>query len=69
MMMLQIRTNGWTHPDPWTATTDVIAPLTGGLLGMLLLPAAVVWALRHFIDLPAGGKFICEFLAKFQCIP
>ncbi|EGN95092.1 hypothetical protein SERLA73DRAFT_61388 [Serpula lacrymans var. lacrymans S7.3] len=48
---------GWTRPDPLTATKEVIGPLTGGFLGMVLLPAAMVWAARHFLALPIDNKF------------
>ncbi|KAJ7574391.1 hypothetical protein C8J56DRAFT_803140 [Mycena floridula] len=34
----QIARNGWTRPDPIAATKDVIAPLTAGLIAMILLP-------------------------------
>lgn len=56
----QIATNGWTHADPWKATKEVIAPVTGGLLGMICLPAAVLWGLRQLGTTPMDGKFICE---------
>ncbi|KAG2142827.1 uncharacterized protein EDB93DRAFT_1241500 [Suillus bovinus] len=50
--------NGWTHPDPKQATKEVIIPLIAGLLGMLVLPAAAVWGLREFFDLPSSPKFM-----------
>ncbi|KAH9893215.1 hypothetical protein C8Q73DRAFT_746014 [Cubamyces lactineus] len=31
--------NGWTHMDPMRTTIEVIAPITVGLLGMILFPA------------------------------
>ncbi|KAF8625036.1 hypothetical protein AX17_006950 [Amanita inopinata Kibby_2008] len=55
----RIMDNGWTHPDPATATKEVIAPLTAGLLGMIVLPGAL-FKLTQFL-LPSvdfGGKFI-----------
>ncbi|KAH7910305.1 hypothetical protein BJ138DRAFT_1009132 [Hygrophoropsis aurantiaca] len=53
-----ITNNGWTHPDPYTATTEVITPLVGGFLGMLALPAVAIWCLRYFWDLPITNKFL-----------
>lgn len=56
--VVTIITNGWTHPDPKQATKEVIIPLVVGLLGMLVLPAAAVWGLREFFDLPLSPKFM-----------
>ncbi|KAH7924153.1 hypothetical protein BV22DRAFT_1091457 [Leucogyrophana mollusca] len=53
-----ILNNGWTHPDPHAATTEVIAPLAGGFLGMLVLPAVVIWSVRHFWHVPVSNKFM-----------
>jgi len=55
----RIIANGWTRPDPIAATKDFIAPLAGGLLGMILFPGAVFRAAQFFfpvIDL--DDKFI-----------
>lgn len=56
--VVTIINNGWTHPDPKQATKEVIMPLVFGLLGMLVLPAAAVWGLREFFDLPLSPKFM-----------
>ncbi|KAG1811581.1 hypothetical protein EV424DRAFT_1570387 [Suillus variegatus] len=56
--VVTIINNGWTHPDPKQATKEVIIPLVAGLLGMLVLPAAAVWGLRKFFDLPLSPKFM-----------
>lgn len=56
--VVTIINNGWTHPDPKQATKEVIIPLIGGLLGMLFLPAAAVWGLREFLNLPLSPKFM-----------
>ncbi|KAG1839691.1 hypothetical protein F4604DRAFT_1835027 [Suillus subluteus] len=56
--VVTIINNGWTHPDPKQATKEVIIPLVVGLLGMLVLPAAAVWGLREFFDLPLSSKFM-----------
>jgi len=53
-----IANNGWTHPDPWKATKEIIGPVTGGLMLLLLCPAAVVWGLRQAFSLPIECKFI-----------
>ncbi|KAG0698227.1 hypothetical protein DFH29DRAFT_834916 [Suillus ampliporus] len=56
--VVTIINNGWTHPDPKQATKEVIIPLAGALLSMLVLPAAAVWGLREFFDLPLNPKFM-----------
>lgn len=56
--VVTIINNGWTHPDPKQATKEVIIPLVVGLLGMLVLPAATVWGLQEFLDLPSSPKFM-----------
>lgn len=53
-----IRRNGWTHPDPLKATREVIAPLTAGLLGMILLPPAVVWGALRVTGLQVNEKLL-----------
>ncbi|KAK0238548.1 hypothetical protein EDD85DRAFT_1022072 [Armillaria nabsnona] len=51
--------NGWTHPDPVTATKEVIVPVTVGLLGMIILPGLLFTILRHFLPfLPVNDKFV-----------
>ncbi|KAI0761783.1 hypothetical protein BD413DRAFT_700194 [Trametes elegans] len=53
--------NGWTHLDPIRATTEVIGPVTAGLLGMIIMPAAALWAASRLIDLPMDADFLCTF--------
>ncbi|KAF9460561.1 hypothetical protein BDZ94DRAFT_1197761 [Collybia nuda] len=54
-----ITTNGWTHPDPMQATREVIGPVTGGLLGMIIFPGVVFQAVQYFLPtLPVDDKFI-----------
>ncbi|OBZ73915.1 ERAD-associated E3 ubiquitin-protein ligase doa10 [Grifola frondosa] len=50
--------NGWTHADPVKATKEVIAPLLVGLVGMILLPPAMVWSLCKLVTLPVDGSFL-----------
>ncbi|KAI0358245.1 hypothetical protein OH77DRAFT_1475139 [Trametes cingulata] len=50
--------NGWTHMDPIRATTEVIAPISAGLLGMIILPAAGTWAVTRLVSLPVEGDFL-----------
>lgn len=57
---LQIAANGWTHPDPWKATKEVIGPVTGGLTLLLLFPAAILLGVQRTFQLPTDGKFICK---------
>ncbi|KAI0630807.1 hypothetical protein C8Q77DRAFT_228608 [Trametes polyzona] len=50
--------NGWIHLDPVRATTEVILPVSGGLLGMIILPAACLWAATRLVTLPMDGDFL-----------
>jgi len=51
---------GWTRPDPIMATKEVIAPLTGGLLGMIFLPGVVFkTALYFFPNVQLDNRFVC----------
>uniref|UniRef100_A0A0W0F5D3 RING-type E3 ubiquitin transferase n=2 Tax=Moniliophthora roreri TaxID=221103 RepID=A0A0W0F5D3_MONRR len=45
----RIKHNGWTHPDPVLATKEVILPLCGGLLAMILLPGVAFRALQYLV--------------------
>jgi E3 ubiquitin-protein ligase MARCH6 len=52
---------GWTRPDPIMATKELIAPLVGGLLGMIIIPGAVYKAvLLYFPDAFQDNRFTCE---------
>jgi E3 ubiquitin-protein ligase MARCH6 len=54
--------NGWVRLDPITATKEVIAPLLGGLLGMILVPGLGVQLIRHLVPAFAPHKnAICTF--------
>lgn len=56
--------NGWTHPDPITATKEVIAPLVAGLLGMIVVPATLFkLADILFPSADLDGKFICKLIS------
>ncbi|KAF5384572.1 hypothetical protein D9757_007505 [Collybiopsis confluens] len=46
-----IKRNGWTHPDPIAATRDVIGPVAGGLMLMILFPAVIFRAVDHYFPL------------------
>ncbi|KAF9219715.1 hypothetical protein BS17DRAFT_740159 [Gyrodon lividus] len=50
--------NGWTHPDPRRTTKEIIFPLMVSLLGMLLVPAGIVYVLRETLEVPLSGKFL-----------
>jgi len=53
---------GWTRPDPIMATKEVIAPLVGGLLGMILFPGAMFRAVQHYLpQFPLDNRFICAY--------
>jgi len=44
--ILRINRNGWSRPDPMTATKEVIGPAVGGLLAMLSLPVGLLWMFK-----------------------
>ncbi|KAG6907887.1 hypothetical protein DXG01_006994 [Tephrocybe rancida] len=51
--------NGWTKSDPVQATREVIGPVAGGLLGMILFPGLVFRAIQYiFPNMPLDDKFI-----------
>ncbi|KAH9849834.1 hypothetical protein C2E23DRAFT_837455 [Lenzites betulinus] len=50
--------NGWTHLDPMRATTEVIIPVSAGLVGMIVFPAAVLWTAMRLVTLPMDGDFL-----------
>jgi E3 ubiquitin-protein ligase MARCH6 len=53
--------NGWTHADPVLATKEVIAPVTGGLIGMIFLPGLVFRLVQSYIlPFALDDVFICE---------
>ncbi|KAH8104046.1 hypothetical protein BXZ70DRAFT_888328, partial [Cristinia sonorae] len=53
-----IRRTGWLHPDPLKATKDVIAPLTGGLLGMIIVPPLLLFGVRRFFPVNVDDNFL-----------
>ncbi|KAF9643444.1 hypothetical protein BDM02DRAFT_3273031 [Thelephora ganbajun] len=42
----RINRNGWSRPDPMSATKDVIGPAVGGLLAMLAFLVGMLWMFR-----------------------
>jgi len=42
----RINRNGWSRPDPMTATKEVIGPAVGGLLAMLAFPVGLLWMFK-----------------------
>ncbi|KAF8166549.1 hypothetical protein K438DRAFT_1856932 [Mycena galopus ATCC 62051] len=55
----RITNNGWTHPEPVTATREVIGPVTFGLLGMILLPGGAFLLAQHFIPMiPKNSRLL-----------
>lgn len=52
----RIMQNGVVHIDPIGATTDVIVPLVGGLLGMLVFPAGIHHLVQRFTPLVSGER-------------
>ncbi|KAJ3890861.1 hypothetical protein GG344DRAFT_48592, partial [Lentinula edodes] len=59
-----IKRNGWTHPDPIAATKDVIAPVAGGLTGMIVLPGLVFYVVDYFLPL-VGHHVNNQFLFTY----
>ncbi|PCH44456.1 hypothetical protein WOLCODRAFT_90853 [Wolfiporia cocos MD-104 SS10] len=54
----QIKRLGWTSPDPIKATKEVIAPVMTGLLGMIFLPAGLLWGVHRALSLPLPDDFL-----------
>ncbi|KAJ3809699.1 hypothetical protein F5876DRAFT_43374, partial [Lentinula aff. lateritia] len=59
-----IKRNGWTHPDPIAATKDVIAPVAGGLTGMIVLPGLGFYVVDYFFPL-VGHHVNNQFLFTY----
>lgn len=56
--------HGWLRPDPVAATKDVILPVGGGLLAMIVLPALLFQIIRYiFPNVMVDDKFVCEYEA------
>jgi E3 ubiquitin-protein ligase MARCH6 len=53
-----IKAHGWTNPEPFSATAEVIAPLFVGLVGMLALPPAIVVVLPRAVPVQVDQRFI-----------
>jgi len=53
-----IKAHGWTNPEPFSATAELIAPLVVGLVGMLALPPAIVVLLRRTVPVDVDQRFI-----------
>ncbi|PSR82583.1 hypothetical protein PHLCEN_2v6016 [Hermanssonia centrifuga] len=64
----RIRTNGWTSLRPLHATKEVIAPLTAGLLAMILLPAGVLWLVQRLVHLRVDQHFLCVIKSWSQTV-
>ncbi|KAG6826951.1 hypothetical protein H0H92_013788 [Tricholoma furcatifolium] len=57
--IMHIMQNGWTRSDPVQATREVIGPVVGGLLGMILFPGFVFRVMQHFLpNLAMDNRFI-----------
>ncbi|KAF9522418.1 hypothetical protein CPB83DRAFT_112389 [Crepidotus variabilis] len=48
--------HGFTRPDPVTATREIIVPLVGGLLGMIILPGIISRTAQHYFPIPLKDK-------------
>ncbi|KAI0685903.1 hypothetical protein BC835DRAFT_1523256 [Cytidiella melzeri] len=53
-----IRRNGWTFLDPIAASKDVIVPMIAGLLGMILLPPAMLWIVLRVFNIQADEHLL-----------
>jgi len=54
----RINRNGWSRPDPMTATKEVIGPAVGGLLAMLCFPVGLLWILKMLSKVPATDRIL-----------
>ncbi|RDB15868.1 ERAD-associated E3 ubiquitin-protein ligase doa10 [Hypsizygus marmoreus] len=51
--------NGWMNPAPVQATREVIGPVMGGLVGMIVFPGAVFRAVQYLLpNIPVDDKFM-----------
>ena len=48
------------------ATKEVILPLTGGLLAMILAPPSLTWAVHKLLNLPIYDGRLCKFLPQYS---
>ncbi|XP_006462126.1 hypothetical protein AGABI2DRAFT_118987 [Agaricus bisporus var. bisporus H97] len=63
----RIMSHGWLRPDPVAATKDVILPVGGGLLAMIVLPALLFQIIRYiFPNVMVDDKFV--FVHVYPCI-
>jgi len=53
-----IRRTGWTHPDPFRATKEVIIPITSGLLAMIFVPPLLLWGARRLDVFRVDDNFL-----------
>jgi hypothetical protein len=61
LIVAQVIRNGWTRPDPLTASKEIIAPVIGGLLGMTIFPAVTFDGMRRLLPgLCADNKVLCK---------
>jgi hypothetical protein len=54
-----MKENGWRRLDAVPITLDIIAPVTVGLLGMLLLPVAIVLGLQRVLPSQVSANTLC----------
>jgi len=52
----RINRNGWSRPDPMTATKEVIGPAVGGLSAMLIFPIVLLWVLEVITKYPSTDR-------------
>ena len=54
---------GWRRPEAVEATRQIILPVTAGLLGMLLLPIALILGLQRLLPSTVNDKALCQLSA------
>jgi hypothetical protein len=60
-MIMQLRNNGWSYPDPLATTTELVIPATLGLLGMLLVPAAAYKLMSYYFPVAwQSDRMLCK---------
>ena len=55
-----MKENGWRRLDAVAITLDIIAPVTAGLLGMLLLPILLVLGLQQVLPTKINSNTLCQ---------
>lgn len=57
---MQLKEDGWKNPDAIGVTFNIILPVTGGLIAMLLLPVGLLLCLQRLLPTVINPKSLCQ---------